>query len=70
MSQLSFSELKTFLDEKHDLYNIPSFIESDPIQVPHRFSKLQDIEISAFLASAIAWGQRKTIIKNAHQEGG
>lgn len=62
---IKIENLKEFLEEKHDLYNRPSFIETDPIQVPHRFSKPEDIEISAFLTSIIAWGNRKMIIKNA-----
>ncbi|WP_092469967.1 TIGR02757 family protein [Winogradskyella thalassocola] len=61
------SELKDFLDEKVNLYNNPKFIESDPIQIPHQFSKKEDIEIAAFLAATIAWGNRKSIIKNANQ---
>ena len=62
---ISQTELKEFLDEKYYQYNVPEFIESDPIQIPHMFSKKENIEISAFLTSTIAWGQRKTIIKNA-----
>lgn len=63
--KLSKSELKSFLDEKYDLYNRETFIETDPIQIPKAFSKKEDVEIAAFLASTIAWGQRPTIIKNA-----
>jgi uncharacterized protein (TIGR02757 family) len=59
------SELKEFLDEKVELYNRPSFIELDPISIPHRYSKKEDIEISGFLASTIAWGNRKMILRNA-----
>lgn len=59
------SELKEFLDEKVVLYNNPKFIETDPIQIPHRFDIKEDIEIAAFLTSTIAWGNRKMIIKNA-----
>lgn len=58
-------ELKQFLDYKSDEYNRPEFISSDPVQIPHRFSKKEDIEISGFLTATIAWGQRKSIIKNA-----
>lgn len=58
------SSLKDFLDEKVDLYNRSTFIESDPISIPHSFSKKEDIEISAFITALIAWGQRKSIIKN------
>ena len=57
--------IKDFLDEKLLLFNNKSFIETDPIQIPHQFTKKEDIEISAFLAATIAWGQRKTIISNA-----
>ena len=59
------SELKSFLDEKVDFYNRPDFIESDPIQIPHRFSIKEDIEIAGFLSATIAWGNRKMIINNA-----
>lgn len=58
-------ELKEFLDEKVIEYNNPRFLESDPIQIPHRFSKKEDIEISGFLTATIAWGNRKSIINNA-----
>ncbi|EPR73621.1 hypothetical protein ADIWIN_1258 [Winogradskyella psychrotolerans RS-3] len=65
--KLKTSELKDFLDEKVMLYNHPKFIESDPIQIPHKFSKKEDIEIAAFLSATIAWGNRKSIIKNANK---
>lgn len=55
-------DLKGFLDEKVEQYNRPDFIPLDPISIPHRFTKKQDIEISAFFAAILAWGQRKTII--------
>lgn len=56
------SSIKDFLDEKVIQYNQPRFITLDPISIPHRFSKKQDIEISGFFAAILAWGQRKTII--------
>lgn len=59
------SELKEFLDLKADQYEHPRFITDDPIQVPHRYTRKEDIEISGFLAATLAWGNRKTIIKNA-----
>ena len=62
---MNHSELKEFLDQKVDLYNRPDFIESDPIQIPHRFSQKEDIEIAGFLSATIAWGNRKMIINNA-----
>jgi len=62
---LKKSELKDFLDQKVAQYNHPKFIESDPIQVPHQFSKKEDVEIIGFLTATIAWGNRKSIITNA-----
>ena len=59
---LTNCEIKDFLDEKSFQYNQKSFIDSDPIQVPHQFKSKEDIEISSFLTSTIAWGQRQTII--------
>lgn len=64
---MNFSELKEFLDFKAEKYNSPQFIESDPIQIPHRFSKKEDIEITSFLVSTIAWGNRKSIIKSGEK---
>ena len=57
--------LKEYLEEMVERYNRPEFISEDPISVPHRFRKKQDIEISGFFAAILAWGQRKTIIKKS-----
>ncbi len=62
---MNFEELKDYLDFKADQYNNPNFIESDPIQIPHRYKVKEDIEISGFLAATIAWGNRKMIINSA-----
>jgi uncharacterized protein (TIGR02757 family) len=59
--------IKDFLDEKVALYNRPNFIELDPISIPHRFSKKQDIEIAGFFAAILAWGQRKTILNKCNE---
>ena len=59
--------LKEFLDEKVVLYNNPNFIETDPIQIPHLFSKKEDIEIAGFLTAIISWGNRTMIIRNANK---
>ena len=64
---MKFDELKEYLDFKSDQYNNPNFIESDPIQIPHKFKIKEDIEISGFLASTIAWGNRKMIINSANK---
>ncbi|MCY3998486.1 MAG: TIGR02757 family protein [Flavobacteriaceae bacterium] len=56
--------LKDFLDQKAHLYESEEFIDSDPIQIPHRFSLKEDIEIIGFLITTIAWGNRKSIINS------
>ncbi|MDB4752576.1 TIGR02757 family protein [Winogradskyella sp. KYW1333] len=65
--KLNKTELKEFLDTKVSLYNNPKFIDSDPIKIPHKFSKKEDIEIIGFLTATIAWGNRKSIITNANK---
>ncbi|NQX77245.1 TIGR02757 family protein [Gilvibacter sp.] len=59
------SELKAFLDEKAAYYEQPSFLEQDPIQIPHRYTQKEDIEISGFLTAVIAWGNRLSILRSA-----
>jgi len=63
--KLKVHELKEFLDEKVEQYNRPAFIESDPISIPHQYTKKQDIEISGFLAATIAWGRRDLILRSS-----
>ena len=59
------NNLKEFLNLKVNQYNNPDFIKDDPIQIPHLFNKKEDIEISGFLTSTIAWGNRKSIINSS-----
>jgi uncharacterized protein (TIGR02757 family) len=58
-------QLKDYLDQQVRVYNQISFIDNDPISIPHRYTRLQDIEISAFWTAMLSWGQRKTIINKA-----
>jgi uncharacterized protein (TIGR02757 family) len=59
--------LKVFLDSKANLYNQKTFIKDDPISIPRRFTKKQDIEIAAFFAAILAWGTRKGIINSCNR---
>ncbi len=61
------NRIKDFLNEKVARYNVPSFIELDPISIPHRFQKKQDIEVAGFFAAILAWGQRKTILSKCKE---
>lgn len=62
---MKIEEIKSFLDEKVNLYNQPDFIVNDPISIPHLFSDKQDIEIAGFLTATFAWGRRDLILKSA-----
>jgi len=64
---LEFLELKEFLDIKSGQYNRFDFIANDPICIPHEYTLKQDIEIAAFFAAILAWGQRKTIINKCRE---
>jgi TIGR02757 family protein len=50
-------------------YNTPSFIEKDPISLPHIYkrmgSELRDIEISAFITAWMSYGRREVFIAKA-----
>lgn len=62
---LNYKDLKEYLDDKYNKFANVSFIENDPIYIPHQFTKKEDIEISGFITATIAWGQRKSILNNA-----
>jgi uncharacterized protein (TIGR02757 family) len=62
---MKLDDIRNFLDGKVLLYNRPEFIETDPIQIPKSFTRKENIEISGFLSSIIAWGNRISILKNA-----
>ncbi len=62
-----FKEVKELLDEKYFQFNNTAFIETDPISIPHQFSKKEDIEIASLLVATIAWGQRISIINNGNK---
>ena len=62
---IPFPDLKEFLEEKYHKYNNPSFIDQDPISIPHFFTRKEDIEIAGFLTATISWGNRAGIVKDA-----
>ncbi len=59
--------IKKYLDELVAKNNTEAFIKDDPIQFPHGYSVLKDIEIVSFLVATIAWGNRKMILNNANK---
>lgn len=60
----SFAEMHEYLETAYHRFAQRLFVNSDPIQIPHRFENKADIEISALLASTIAWGNRRSIISS------
>lgn len=59
--------LREVLDEKFACYNCKEFIKNDPISFPHSFTRREDVEIAALLASTIAWGNRKMILSSGRK---
>ena len=59
--------MKNFLDEQVQFINTPAFIAADPVQFPHRYKRLQDIEIVSFIVATIAWGRREMILRDAER---
>lgn len=66
LSKAEHKRLTQILTTAYQRFGRPDFAEGDPIQVPKRFKRKEDIEISSFLTATIAWGQRSTIIRNAN----
>lgn len=60
-------EIQEILLHYADRYNQLSFIEQDPISIPHQFHRKQDIEIIGFWVAMLSWGNRKTIINKGNE---
>ncbi|OYZ00473.1 MAG: TIGR02757 family protein [Sphingobacteriia bacterium 28-36-52] len=63
----SKEKLQDFFNKKVKDYNQPTFIASDPVCIPHLFTKKQDIEIAGFFSAIFAWGNRTTIINKSKE---
>lgn len=66
-NDMTHEEMFELLESLHDKFNNESFIEADPISVPHSFTRVEDREIAGFLAATIAWGNRRAIVQSAHR---
>ncbi len=58
------NDIRYLLDSEAARINRPEFIADDPVQFPHRYDNLQDIEIASLLSASIAWGNRKMICRD------
>ncbi len=50
-----------------DAYNQPGFLARDPVSIPHRFSRREDVEIAGLFAAVFAWGNRTTILAKSRE---
>ena len=48
-------------------YETEEFIDSDPVQFPHRYCRQEDIEISGLLTALMSFGNRKQILRKADE---
>ena len=54
--------MKKKLDELVKKYETSDFIKDDPVQFIHKFKRKEDIEISGFISSMFAYGNRIAFI--------
>jgi len=66
MYAVAIDALKETLERVYRRYNHRRFIGADPLQFAYRFSKPQDIEIAAFLASSLAYGRVQQIERSVN----
>ena len=55
-------ELKTLLRKLAAEYETKDFINDDPVRFVHAYADKQDMEIVGFIASWLAYGNRKVIV--------
>ncbi len=64
---MKLENLKQYLDSECNRYSNLSFIQDDPISIPHQFSLKQDIEIIGLWIALLAWGNRKSILSSGRR---
>ena len=64
---LTKNELDTCLCKWAEEYHCSDFIETDPVQFPHRYTVKEDIEISGLLTAVLSFGNRIQILKKADE---
>lgn len=60
-------DLKGILDNLVRKYESPDFIPRDPVKFPHMFDNSKDQEVSALIASCLAYGKREKIIESVQK---
>ena len=54
--------MKDYLDALVRQLEQPSFIDDDPISIPHGFEDPRDQEVIGLFAALLAWGRRQTVL--------
>lgn len=62
---MKMNRRSAFLVDQARRYNSIDFIASDPISIPHRYDRKEDVEISGLCTALISWGRRDLIIRSA-----
>ena len=60
-------ELKSYLDRLVDQYETPTFIDDDPISVPHAFDNPADQEVIGLYGALLAWGRRDVMLRKLEE---
>jgi uncharacterized protein (TIGR02757 family) len=61
------SELKSYLDDLVARHEHPSFVDGDPISIPHAFDDPRDQAVIGFYAALLAWGRRDVMLRKLEQ---
>lgn len=63
----SLQALADYLDTLVTRYERPSFIEDDPISIPHAFDDPRDQEVIGLYAALLAWGRRDVMLRKLQE---
>ncbi len=65
--KVSIQETKELLEKLYAKHNHRVFVPPDPLQFVYRYTECRDMEIAAFLASALAYGRVRQIERSLNQ---
>lgn len=63
-SAARLAQWREWLDEAADRFERPDFLEADPLGIPHRYDRPEDVATAGFFAATLAWGNRKSILRS------
>lgn len=63
----SREELTDWLETRVRRYEVPAFIDTDPISIPTAFAEADDRAIAGLFAALLAWGQRVTMLRKLEE---